>query len=354
MQGLVMFLMGVIVFLGIIIALCFRKLKYDKMALGNMSAMLIMQRMFELMASNIPAGRKIEELNKIIMEVFASKYSTICLFDGTNYEIKATNVEAPYGTSIQAIAEDQMFANNAAQNISKYMVTTGNRMLAYKSAMERRIKSAMFSPIYYNGAYIGFWLMEDDAESAYDNISKEELARLKDNIGVFIENVTSQESIENAHHRDKQTGFYNNLYLYSTVRKQTASVENSVVVLMQFMNLPQINDRYGREVGDRLLAKAATSLSDMMSKDAILIRHSGGKFCIVAPGATAEMIHPQMERYLATVRDNQEAAGAEQVKLETNIVIHAIKRQSILDKEITKMSSYIDGMEKNNTIKILQ
>lgn len=354
MQSLVTFLMVVIVILGIILALCFRKLNFDKMALGNMSAMLIMQRMFELMASNIPSSKKIDELNKIIMEVFASKYSTICLYDGTNYEIKATNVEAPYRIAIQSIAEDQMFSNNAAQNVSKYMVTTGNRMLAYRSAMERRIKSAMFSPIYYNGAYVGFWLMEDDAEAAYDNISKEELARLKDNIGVFIENVTSQESIENAHHRDKQTGFYNNLYLYSTVRKQTASVENSVIVLMQFMNLPQINDRYGREIGDRLLAKAANSLSDMMSKDAILIRHSGGKFCIVAPGATAEMIHPQMERYLSAVRDNQEAVGMEQVKLETNIVIHAIKRQSILDKEITKMAKYIDGMENNNTIKILQ
>lgn len=354
MQGLVIFLMIVILILGIIIALCFRKMKYDKIALGNMSAMLVMQRMFELMAANIPAGRKVEELNKILKDIFAAKYSTICIFDGTNYELKATNVEAPYGSVIQTIATDSIFANNAAQNISKYMVTTGNRMLAYKSAMERRIKSAMFSPIYYNGTYIGFWLMEDDAEAAFDNISKEELARLKDNIGVFIENVTSQETIENAHHTDKQTGFYNNLYLYSTVRKQTASMDNSVIVLMQFMNLPEINDKYGREIGDRLLAKAATSLSDMMSKDAILIRHSGGKFCIVAPGATAEMIHPLMERYLSTVRENQEASGITQVKLETNIVIHNIKRQSILDKEITKMATYIDGMENNNTIKILQ
>ena len=43
----------------------------------------------------------------------------------------------------------------------------------------------------------------------------EELAKLKDHIGVFIENVLSQESIESAYNTDKQTGFYNNLYLYS-------------------------------------------------------------------------------------------------------------------------------------------
>lgn len=353
MQTLVIFLMIVIFILGVIIALCIRRINYDKMALGNMSAMLIMQRMFELMASPIPAAKKIEELNKIIIDVFSSKFSSICIYDGTSYEMKASNVEEPYRTAMKAIAEEQVFSNNVSQNISKYMVTTGNRMLAYKSAMERRIKSAMFSPIYYNGTYIGFWIMEDEYESAYDNISKEELARLKDNIGVFIENVNSQESIENAHNTDKQTGFYNNIYLYSNVRKQTAAVDNSALVLMQFMNLPDINSKYGREVGDRLIARASKALFDMMSKDAILIRHSGGKFCIAAPGATAEMLHPQIERYLSTLKDQQETVGQDQVSFQTNIAIHTIKRQSNLDKEITKMAEYIDKMENSNTIKIM-
>lgn len=353
MQTLVIFLIIVIIVLGVIIALGIRRLNYDKMALGNMSAMLIMQRMFELMASPIPASKKIEELNKIITDVYSSKYSSICVYDGTAYEVKASNVEEPYLSAMKTIAEEQTFSNNVSQNISKYMVTSGNRMLAYKSAMERRIKSAMFSPIYYNGTYIGFWIMEDDMEAAYDNVSKEELARLKDNIGVFIENVNSQESIENAHNTDKQTGFYNNIYLYSNVRKQTAAVDNSALVLMQFMNLPDINAKYGREVGDRLIARAAKALSDMMSKDAILIRHSGGKFCIAAPGITAEMMHPQIERYLSILKDIEETEGTNQVSLETNITIHTIKRQSNLDREIAKMADYITKMENNNTIKIM-
>lgn len=353
MQGLIIFLMIVIVVLGIIIVLCFRKINYDRIALGNMSGMIIMQRMFELMASSIPAANKIEELNKIIIDVFSAEYSSICLYDGISHEVKASNVEETFKSSIKDLADEQTFKNNVAQNISKYMMTTGNRMLAYKSAMERKVKSAMFSPIYYNGMYIGFWIMEDKAEAAYDNISKEELARLKDNIGVFIENVTSQESIENAHNTDKQTGFYNNIYLYSTVRKKTAAVEDSTIVLMQFMNLPDINDKYGREIGDRLIARASKALLDMMSKEAILIRHSGGKFCIVSPGATPDMMHPQMERYLSTLKVQEEMVDDEKVAFETNIVIHNIKKQSNLDKEIMKMSSYIDGMEQTNTIKII-
>ena len=41
--------------------------------------------------------------------------------------------------------------------------------------------------------------MEDNAEDAYESISKDELAKLKDNIGVFIENVIGQENLENAY-----------------------------------------------------------------------------------------------------------------------------------------------------------
>ena len=212
MEVLIIFLSIIIVTLSGLVIFLIKRNKYYAVAMGNMSGMVIMQRMFELMASAIPASKKIEELNNIIIEVFNSKSSTISIFDGINYEIKATNVEAMYTDSIKALAEEEDFKNNSVKNISKYLVAAGGRLLGYKSAMERKIRSAMFSPIYYNGMYLGFWLLEDDAENAYDSISKEELAKLKDHIGVFIENVLSQESIESAYNTDKQTGFYNNLF----------------------------------------------------------------------------------------------------------------------------------------------
>ena len=41
-----------------------------------------------------------------------------------------------------------------------------------------------------------------------------ELSKLKNNMGVFLENTLYQNIIENAENTDKQTGLYNNLYLY--------------------------------------------------------------------------------------------------------------------------------------------
>lgn len=353
MEVLIIFLALMVVILAAFSIFLIKRNKYYNVAIGNMSGMVIMQRMFELMAAAIPASKKIEELNNIIIEVFNSKSSTISIFDGTNYEIKATNIEPMYIDSIRSLAEEKDFKNNSTQNVSKYLVAAGGRLLGYKSAMERKIRSAMFSPIYYNGMYLGFWLLEDDAENAYDSISKEELAKLKDHIGVFIENVLSQESIENAYNTDKQTGFYNNLYLYSTVRQQTAKEENSALTLMLLSNLPQLNEEYGREVGNKLLEKAAKLIQEIFSSDNVFVRYSGSKFCIVSPGESAENMHAMVERYITNLKMQHEIVEDKKVSLNINVVMKNIRKQSNIEREISKMADYVEKSTEVNTIKII-
>ena len=239
------------------------------------------------------------------------------------------------------------------RNISKYMVSAGGRILGYKSAMERKIRSAMFSPIYYNDMYLGFWLLEDDAENAYDSISQEELAKLKDHIGVFIQNVLSQESIESAYNTDKQTGFYNNLYLYSTVRNKTAKETNSSLTLMQFSNLPRINEEYGREVGNKLLEKATGIMKEIFSSDNIFVRYSGAKICIVTPGSTTDQVHGTIERFITNLKMQEEIVDEKRVTLDVCVAMKNIKRQSNIDRELAKMADYVEGMKDVNTIKII-
>lgn len=350
---IIILLAVIIVSLCLLLILIARRYNYYKMALSNMAGFSIVQRMFELMAATIPATKKIEELNNMIIEVFNSKNSTISIFDGMDYEIKATNVEKMYINSIKDLPNEKNFKGNVEKNISKYMVATGGKLLGYKSAAERNIRSAMFSPIYYNGIQLGFWLLEDEAENAYDSISKDELAKLKDYMGVFFEYVLNQESIEGAYNTDKQTGFFNNLYLYSTVRQKTVTQPNSVLTLIHLANLADINETYGREVGNVLLEKAAREIKEIFSSENIFIRYSGAKFCIVTLGATAENMHGTVERYISNVKASVEIVDGEKVTLSVNAVMHDIHKQSNIDRELNKMSKYIDTMKDKNTIKII-
>ena len=211
----------------------------------------------------------------------------------------------------------------------------------------------MFSPIYYNGMYLGFWLLEDEAENAYDLISKEELAKLKDHIGVFIENVLSQESIESAYNTDKQTGFYNNLYLYSTVRAQAAKADNTALTLILLQNLPEINEKYGREVGNKLLDKAANLMREVFNADNIFIRYSGSKFCIVTTGSSTDNMHSVVERFLTNLKMQEEIVDGNKISLNACITMKNIKRQGNIDRELAKMADYVEKMTDVNTIKII-
>lgn len=329
------------------------KIKYYKVAIGNMSAMLVIQRMFELMSAAIPSKQKLSEVNKIILEAFGSKYSTLATFDGEKYEIRASNVDEVFQDRIIELAEDKVFKNNIEKNVPKYLVGADGKILTYKTAMERYIRSAMFLPIYHAGKLRGFWLLEDEVTGAFDNMSNEELVKIKDNIGVFIENMSMQDAIELAENKDKQTGFYNSLYLYSTLRQEMATVSDSTIVLISLDNLSEINNKYTRDVSDKLLLKAATYLKELVSSKDILVRYSGSKFCVVCPGSKVDNIQPTMERYLSNVKACSEKIDKEEASLNVVIVMSEFKTQSNIEKEINKMIEYASNTHTKNTIKII-
>lgn len=329
------------------------QLSYYKTISKNLSAMSVIQNMFEIMGSSIPSTKKIEELNSTIIDAYSPKYSTISIFDGNSYEIKATNIEKTYFESIAVIAEENDFKANANRNVSKYLTTTHEKTLTYKSAIERNIRSCMFSPIYFNGVYLGFWLLEDEVENAFDDMSKDELTKLKNNLGVFIENTLYQNIIETAQNTDKQTGFYNNLYLYSTARQRLSANDKSVLIMLCMKNLPEVNDKYGRTVGNTLLFKLVNVLKEIVSKDAMNIRFSGTKFIVICPNTEAEAVHGLAERLLTAIKNEVEYVNEDEVKIEIQILLHTYKKQNNIEKEVQKMVSYVDNMKDTNTIKII-
>jgi diguanylate cyclase (GGDEF)-like protein len=310
--------------------------------------------MFEIMGANIPSENKVNELNKVILDTYEPKYSSIVTYDGSVHEIKATNVDKSYVDSISKISDENDFRANAFKNVSKYLTTSSDKTLRYKSAIDRNIKSCMFSPIYHGSTYLGFWILEDEVENAFDNISKSELSKLKNNMGVFLENTLYQNIIEAAENTDKQTGFYNNLFLYSKARQKLLEYENSSIILLCFSNLSEINSEFDRNVGNSVLAKAVNIIRDLISSETMCIRYSGARMILLMPNSTAETVHSTIERMLARLKsDATENINNKFVLLNTQILIHTFKKQNNIEKEVQKMVSYIDAMKETDTIKII-
>lgn len=330
-----------------------RQINSLKSVSKNVANMNILQNMLEIMSSKFSSDEKIKNLNDVIITNYGVKYSTISTFDGYEYDSTASNIEAIYKDRLKDIANENDFKVNISKNVSKYLTTAPGKTLLYRSAVERRIKSAMFSPIYCNGVYLGFWLLEDTVSNAFDNIPKSELAKLKANIGTFLDIVGFQRSIEKAQNEDKQTGFYTSLYLYSGARKIIKNNENNTIAMVCLKNIPDINLKYGRNVGNAVLIKATNCIKNFVNKNIVLIRYSGIKFLIIIPNMSSQASQPMIERLLAKLNLESEYVGDEKITVNSQFLLHTVKNQNDIDFEIEKMVDYIDGMNSVNTIKII-
>ena len=69
----------------------------------------IIQDFINIAGSDMPVDSKIKEINNVIIEKYEVKYSTIVIFDGANYTIRATNVDQKHWDTLSALHEFDLF-----------------------------------------------------------------------------------------------------------------------------------------------------------------------------------------------------------------------------------------------------
>ena len=94
--------------------------------------------------------------------------------------------------------------------------------------------------------------------------------------------------------RDALTGLSNRLAWEETTARYTASTEPIGVVFADVDGLKAANDRYGHELGDRLLQEVSKLLTRAtpQTRGAFVARLGGDEFAILLPGDLATQAHP--------------------------------------------------------------
>lgn len=93
---------------------------------------------------------KIKKINDILIEKYEIKYSTIVVFDGAQYIIKASNVDKKHWDSLKALQEVDMFKDSIATATPKYVtVNKESEKLPYQQMEFGRGKICnIFSTLY--------------------------------------------------------------------------------------------------------------------------------------------------------------------------------------------------------------
>ena len=273
---------------------------------------------------------KIQKINDILIEKYEIKYSTIVVFNGAEYQVKASNVEPKHWNTLSKLQDLPIFKDSIATAAPKYVtVNNDNERLPYQEMEFGRAKSAIFFPIYIDNVYIGYWIIESGVPHDFDNIDTTIFEVVKENIVSVLKTVVHQKTLESIVRKDLFTGLYSEEYLYGEGKKIIDKYTTSAVCMFRITNIEEINDKYSRKLGNQVIIDLSQFVENNISNDYLFIRYMGPKFVIVFSGVDIDSV-------TTFVTDMKKAAEELEISLPVNKDIEEIEIEAIDRKKKKK------------------
>ena len=315
---------------------------------------------------------KIQKINNILIEKYEIKYSTIVVFNGAEYEVKASNVDPKHWKTLSKLQDVPIFKDSIATATPKYVtVNSETERLPYQEMEFGRAKSAIFFPIYIENVYIGYWIIESGVPHDFDNIDTTIFEVVKENIVSVLRTVVHQKTLESIVRKDLFTGLYSEEYLYGEGKKIIDKYTTSTVCMYRITNIEEINDNYSRKLGNQVIIDVSDFVRESISNDYIFIRYMGPKFVIVFSGVDIDSVTTfvtdmkngveELEITLPVNKDVEELEieavdrkkkkkkeeKPQVVKAKLNFVLTTYYKGTGMEEVLKKLEQYVDNCDKS-------
>ena len=316
----------------------------------------ILQDFMNTISEVTSVNEKIQKINNILIERYNIKYSTIVVYNGTEYVIKASNVDKKHWEVLRNLQSEETFKDSIQSAIPKYItIEKEGERLPYQKMEFERAKSAIFFPLYIDNVYIGYWIIEGSKPHEFDNIDTTILEVVKNNIVSVLKTVEKQQIIENIVREDKFTKLKSAEYLFGEGKKTIDKYTTSTVCLFKITNIEEINDTLGRKTGNEIITAVSEKVKQDLSDEYIFVRYMGPKFAIVYSGIEMDAIvsfmsqvKEKVENIKITVDKYKEAIP------KINVVLSTYYKGTALEGLTKKLEEYLDTASNNeNTINYL-
>ena len=308
----------------------------------------IVQDFMNTIGEESTVDAKIKKINELIIEKYQIQYSTIVVFDGAEYVVKASNVDERLWDSLRSLQEDENFRDSITTASPQYVSTnTENERLSYLKMEMNRVKSAIFFPLYFDNVYIGYWIIESSKPHNFDNIDTTILEVVKDNIIAVLKTVNHQNILESIVRTDEFSGLKSEVYLYGEGKKVIDKYTKSTICMFTITNLRLINEQYSRELGNKIITEVSNYMKENISNNYIFIRYMGPKFVIVFSGVdisgVAEFLNDRkdfIEKMNISLSDNDEEVV---VHPKLNFVVSDYYKGTGIEEVLKKLEEYLDN-----------
>ncbi len=357
----------VVILVLIIIILIFynitihKKIQKFKNLNQKVTNLYVVQDFMNAIGETSSVEEKIKKINDVLIERYEIKYSTIVVFNGAEYEVKASNVDPKHWDSLKSLQDIDMFKDSIETATPKYVtVNNENERLPYQQMEFGRAKSAIFFPLYIDNVYIGYWIIESGTPHDFDNVDTTVLEVIKENIVSVLKTVVHQKTLESIVRKDLFTGLYSEEYLYGEGKKVIDQYTMSTICMFKIINIQQINKDYSRELGNKVIIEISDYVRENLSQEYVFVRYMGPKFVIAFSGVEANAVADFLNDIKEKIEAMQISLTEEEIQ-DLNLEVNSKKK---LTKEATKevaipklnfvISSYYKGTGLEEVLKKLE
>ena len=360
---IIVLLVSIIIGLIVYNTVVYKKVQNFKNLNEKLSGYQILKDFMDTIGETMPVDEKIKKINDIIIEGYKIKYSTIVVFNGNTYEIKATNVQEKHWDVLSNLHNEEIFKDSISTATPKYVtVNSENERLPYQKIEFGRAKSALFFPLYIDNVYIGYWIIESGTMHAFDNIDTTNLELVRDNIVSIYKTVSYQKTVESLTRKDLYSDLNTSEYLYGDGRKIIDNYTTSTICMFKISNLEKINEEYGRETGNQVIIEVCDYIKESISKEYIFVRYMGPKFVIAFSGVdnngvtdfVTDLKQKLENMEIEEVLDEESNEEPRNVKVKFNFVLSTYYKGTALEKVMKKLEEYLDKADdKQSEINII-
>ena len=324
----------------------------------RITSLNVLQEFMKTLGETSSIQEKLENINDILISKYSIKYSTIVVFNGAEYVVRASNVDKKHWDALKNLQNDPVFGDSIKTATPKYVtVENENEKLPYQKMEFGRAKCAMFFPLYVDNVYIGYWIIEGSIPHEFDHIDTTILEVVRNNIVTILKTVENQSTIENIVRDDLYSGLKSAEYLYGEGKKIIDKYTTSAICLFKIVNLPEINTEVSRKTGDSTITQISNLVKKNLAQEYVFVRYMGPKFAIVFSGADKDGVYNFMAELKKKMEELDIMAEKDYIHSDEEdvivspkirVVISTYYKGTSLDGALKKLEEYIDSSNENS------
>ncbi|SUA95157.1 sensor domain-containing diguanylate cyclase [Paenibacillus thiaminolyticus] len=166
--------------------------------------------------------------------------------------------------------------------------------------------SVIAAPLFGSGEMVGIVILADQRKQffTYDNFKL--LQMLATHIGLAIANAALHSRVKHLANKDQLTGLYARHYLDKQIQRQQKNDFCGSLIVVDIDYFKQINDRYGHQVGDKILNQVSQIIRSSIRESDIAARWGGEEMAIYLPQLSISQTIRVAERIRTRVANETE------------------------------------------------